>query len=135
MPYIPEAQREALLRWIPNGPLQGLPPATVGELNFVLTAHILDYLETEGRSYQTFNDITGALGEVAAEFRRRVIVPYEEAKIKENGDVYPLDLGRPSPKSHMFYCNRAGENHLDLCTENPPISCWGDGEFSGEGSL
>jgi hypothetical protein len=42
----------------------------------------------KGQSYQTFNDISGAMTEALAEFRRRIIVPYEDRKIKENGDVY-----------------------------------------------
>ncbi len=87
MPYIPEEAREEIKgqvvvqsRRVPNNS---------GELNFSITSIILEYLERQGLYYQTLNDITGALGEVAAEFRRRIIVPYEEAKIVENGDVYP----------------------------------------------
>jgi hypothetical protein len=31
----------------------------------------------------------GALEQAKDEFRRRVVHPYEDLKIKENGDVYP----------------------------------------------
>lgn len=62
-------------------------PNNAGELNYVLTMIVADYVAKKGQSYQTFNDISGAMTEALAEFRRRVIVPYEEGKIKENGDL------------------------------------------------
>jgi hypothetical protein len=37
--------------------------------------------------YFTYNRSMGALSAVQAEWYRRVIVPYEDEKIKENGDV------------------------------------------------
>jgi hypothetical protein len=103
MPYIPEGQREVLRRWALGQSSQGIPAATAGELNFLLTELILDYLDTNELSYQTLNDIMGALGEAAAEFRRRVIVPYEDSKIAANGDVYPREvLACPScPGQHQ----------------------------------
>jgi hypothetical protein len=41
-----------------------------------------------GLSYQTINDIVGALEGAKLEFYRRVAVPYEDKKIIENGDVF-----------------------------------------------
>ncbi len=82
MPYIEKSLRPAL----DSGRLQ---PRTEGELNYVLTRVILKYLENRGRSYSTMNDIIGALGACGLEFNRRVVAPYEDQKIKENGDVYP----------------------------------------------
>jgi hypothetical protein len=35
------------------------------------------------------NDVVGALDGAKAEFQRRVVAPYEDKKIRENGDVYP----------------------------------------------
>ena len=85
MPYITKEAREEIraqtgARRVPN---------TSGELNFRLTAVVLEYLYYQGLTYETINDITGALGEVKAEFRRRIVAPYENQKIIENGDVYP----------------------------------------------
>lgn len=60
----------------------------VGELNYVLTKVIKDYLEQFGKNYQTMNDIVGALDSAKVEFQRRIVAPYEDQKIKENGDVY-----------------------------------------------
>lgn len=60
-----------------------------GELNYQFTMLAIEYLEQHGLSYSTCNDISGALTECLAEFRRRVVAPYEDKKIAENGDVYP----------------------------------------------
>lgn len=62
-------------------------PNNAGELNYVLTVTILEYMKRKGNSYQTINDISGAMAEALAEFRRRVTVPYELGKIRANGDI------------------------------------------------
>lgn len=85
MPYIIRKRRHDV---DPYDPITKDSPDNAGELNFVLTKCIIDYLEGKGLSYQTCNDISGAMTECLAEFRRRVIVPYEKSKIKSNGDVY-----------------------------------------------
>lgn len=83
MPYITKAKRaEIQLR----GGLDS--SSTCGDLNYYLTWVIRDYLELKGLSYQTINDISGALTECLAEFRRRIVINYEDSKIKSNGDVY-----------------------------------------------
>jgi hypothetical protein len=81
MPYIPEYRREALRQTY-------ITPETTGELNYQLTMVLQNYLLGHGKSYDTFNDISGAMTECLAEFRRRVIVPYESEKCLLNGDVY-----------------------------------------------
>ncbi len=82
MPYIEPNIRPA----IDSG---RMVPRTAGELNYVLTRIVLIYLKNHGLGYQSINDIVGALDGAKAEFQRRVVVPYEDAKIEENGDVYP----------------------------------------------
>ena len=59
-----------------------------GELNYILTRIINLYVEHRGLSYQTINDIVGSLECAKLEFVRRVVNPYENAKMAENGDVY-----------------------------------------------
>lgn len=90
MPYITEDRKGALL----GGDYQlGETPKDAGELNFVLTMVVLDYLsERPGVSYQALNDVSGALTECLAEFRRKVVVPYEEVKAFINGNVYEATL-------------------------------------------
>lgn len=82
MPYIKEQRRVDLIK-------SGHDMATAGELNFIITRILNRYVEQRGTSYQTFNDIVGALEGAKLEFYRRVVVPYEDAKKLENGDVYP----------------------------------------------
>ena len=91
MPYIDKEARERVEHTTPDTILNDAPE-TPGELNFVLTNEILNYLATHGLSYQTCNDIVGALDNCKDEFRRRVQHPYEDGKIKVNGDVYPEEV-------------------------------------------
>lgn len=62
-------------------------PKNVGELNYILTLIVREYNNSLG-GYQAVNDILGALEGAKLEFYRRVAAPYEDEKIKENGDVY-----------------------------------------------
>ena len=78
MPYINEEQR---LR-------ASSCPVNAGELNFAVTVLIINYFQRSGQNYQAINDIVGALDSAKAEFQRRVVAPYEDKKIEENGDVY-----------------------------------------------
>lgn len=67
-------------------------PDTPGELNYAITMLMIEYLTREGLSYANAAETIAAATEAAAEFRRRVLVPYENEKIAENGDVYPTHL-------------------------------------------
>ena len=90
MPYITTKQKEDLNR---------VPVATsAGELNYMLTCTILDYLKLNGLSYATINDIVGALEGAKLEFYRRIAEPYENKKILDNGDVYPAVTNLLPPK-------------------------------------
>jgi hypothetical protein len=60
---------------------------SVGELNYLITSICKHYLEQEGEKYTNHNAIIGALECVKQEFYRRRTSPYEDKKIKENGDV------------------------------------------------
>lgn len=81
MPYIDEGRRYE----IDSG--YGAP-STAGELNYYLTMTLLRYVGEKKLSYQTINDIIGALEGAKLEFYRRIVVPYEDKKKEENGDVY-----------------------------------------------
>ena len=63
-------------------------PETPGELNYQITCLLKDYMTCNLLSYQTINDIVGALEGAKLEFYRRIAAPYENDKIEENGDVY-----------------------------------------------
>jgi len=77
MPYIKKEDRDNLTS-----------PNNVGELNYMMSILAIDYLKNKGLSYSTINDIIGVFECAKNEFYRRVAVPYEEEKIKTNGDIY-----------------------------------------------
>jgi len=61
---------------------------TAGELNYLFTYWIGQYILDKGESYQIYNDILGALEGAKQELYRRKILPYENIKMSQNGDVY-----------------------------------------------
>lgn len=79
MPYIKEEARERM---------RSDTPKNAGELNFVLTIMAQNYWYENDKNYQAFNDILGAFEGAKLELYRRMIAPYEDKKIEENGDVY-----------------------------------------------
>jgi hypothetical protein len=81
MPYLKPEVREKL----DMGEAEASFP---GELNYLLTSLINDYVEFNGLSYTIINDVVGALECCKQEFYRRVAVPYEEQKRYDHGDVY-----------------------------------------------
>jgi hypothetical protein len=78
MPYIERKDRARAI----------MSPETPGELNYAVTELLLYYKEKKGLSYQTLNDIVGALECCKQEFIRRVVEPYEIQKCNLNGDCY-----------------------------------------------
>lgn len=81
MPYISQEARLAIAR--------GASPSNVGELTYMLTQTVIAYTQTKGTRFSTFADVLAALDATAREFYRRMVAPYEDEKIAENGDVYP----------------------------------------------
>ncbi len=79
MPYIKDERKKDVLV---NG------ATNAGELNYLITYWINQYILDNDKKYQTFNDIMGALEGAKLEFYIRKVRPYEDIKIKENGDVY-----------------------------------------------
>lgn len=79
MPYIDESFRTHIEK--------GHAPLTAGHLNYALCDLLLRYVKVRNLSYQTINDVIGALEGAKAEFQRRVVAPYEDRKIAENGDL------------------------------------------------
>lgn len=115
MPYIKYEDRQHVERT--------LAPANTGELNYLLSCWMRDYIVSKEKSYQTlseaisavrnilapdrgfsgevylydkfidvsalqYSDVESAVHDSIAEFYRRVVGPYEDEKIVENGDVY-----------------------------------------------
>jgi hypothetical protein len=87
MPYISSSQKEKIDRGLVASHLSEFKDA--GGLNYAIHKLIAEYLSQNKESYQTYNDIIGALECVKMEIYRRKIGVYEEVKIVQNGDVKP----------------------------------------------
>lgn len=74
MPYIKEEDRYAL-RDYPE-------PENGGELNYMISMLISEFLETHGKNYANIAQVLGALEGAKFEFLRRVVGPYEDEKIQ-----------------------------------------------------
>ena len=91
MPYIEQNDRDAIDKCI-NKLMVDHP----GKLNYIITrlcllhAHGPDNLvQSEPPNYAKWNEIIGVLECAKLEMYRRGVAPYEDIKIKSNGDVYP----------------------------------------------
>jgi len=88
MPYINRRRRTEI-----DG---GQSPQTPGELSYVFTAAIIRYIDTHNTSSlagpkitsQIISDICGAWKMTETEFIRQLVIPFEEGKRLENGDLY-----------------------------------------------
>jgi len=91
MPYIKQESRSMIDKDIKtivdkiqlNGQLR---EQREGVLNYTIS-RLLHSLYPNDK-YSEFNNALGVLDAVAREFYRRRVAPYEEEKIKSNGDVY-----------------------------------------------
>lgn len=87
MPYIKPDQRPPLDEVVRALPRIGSP----GELNYLLTRILIKYIKDKNVigevTYTNCNEAVGVLGCVGLELYRRVVAPYEDEKIIENGDL------------------------------------------------
>ena len=92
-PYIDPDDRRELHEW----PAKDVrPPQTSGELNYLISDLIDQYIIANNKSYDTINDVLGALEGAKLEFYRRAAAPYEDVKARLNGDVFsPKTLETP----------------------------------------
>lgn len=85
MPYIKQVDRNKFNALV--NLLEATDIETAGDLNYLLTMVAHRYLNQEPESYSMYNDAIGALEGAKLELYRRHVSPYENEKIKENGDV------------------------------------------------
>lgn len=89
MPYITEDRREAFKDGIIElfSAMNHQIDLSPGDLNYIFTVLIHAYVDIKGPNYRHYNDAVGALECCKLELYRRLIVPYEERKTQENGDI------------------------------------------------
>ena len=100
MPYIEQTVRPRLAFRDEYDDLiiQASNVISAGELNYVITVAMEEYLRISGDiSYAKLNEVVGVLECAKQEFYRRMATPYENAKIIENGDVYPGTTAEGKP--------------------------------------
>jgi len=90
MPYIPQEERTEIddslnLLKAQLGISDDLP---VGKLNYIVSTLISHLIDIHGTSYTIGNNLVGVLECAKQELYRRILIPYEDAKIELNGDVY-----------------------------------------------
>jgi hypothetical protein len=62
---------------------------TAGEWNYIVTRMTLIAMKpSTGWDYDSISSAIRVLNDSAAEMRRRLLDPYEDKKIEENGDVF-----------------------------------------------
>ncbi|HXJ69366.1 MAG TPA: hypothetical protein VNM39_10705 [Verrucomicrobiae bacterium] len=62
-------------------------PRTAGELNYLISLLIARFVKSGPLNYERLNAAMGAHVGAGREFYRRVVVPYEERKMRSNGDI------------------------------------------------
>jgi hypothetical protein len=55
-----------------------------GDINYLLFAYAKRYFD---ENYNELKNVIAELRECGAEIRRRILAPYEDTKIEENGDI------------------------------------------------
>jgi len=87
MPYIKKEDREkwkVIIDEVVNKLNFSPENAVEGELNYLITSILKKVYSPK---YFNYNRAMGLLECIKAEFYRRVVSPYEDKKIEENGDV------------------------------------------------
>lgn len=87
MPYITKEQRISAGNELQSAGLSFIPE-NAGELNFIVSTFIANYIHENGCKYAVLNEMIGALECAKMELNRVIIGPYENLKIAENGPVY-----------------------------------------------
>lgn len=84
MPYVERDARKRIR-------FEERSPRNIGELNYAITALCHEYLSDYGIYYANLNAVIGVLECAKLELYRRIAAPYENIKIKENGDIGILE--------------------------------------------
>lgn len=92
MPYVSDSRKSTIA--IPH-------VSSDGDLNYVITRMAEERLwqrleyDWDNVNYEDIAAVYGTLQAAAAEYYRRVVVPYEERKMAENGDVFTAPWTQP----------------------------------------
>jgi len=85
MPYI-ESKRREELEEVLNVMIKNGVTASTGDINYILFSYC-NRIVSPVASYHAYKMYLAELNEAMHEIRRRFLVPYEDEKIKKNGDI------------------------------------------------
>jgi hypothetical protein len=94
MPYITQEDRISTEDNLFDQGLQSVPN-NAGELNFLVSTLIDNYLTKNGVRYRHINEMIGALECCKLELYRRIASPYEDVVMAKNGDAYTQEIETP----------------------------------------
>lgn len=89
MPYITEEDKKQFQKGVYalKADMWNKADLSVGDLTYLIYKLQLEYVKIKGKRYQHLAEASIAALNSEKEFYRRVTAPYEDLKIKENGDV------------------------------------------------
>lgn len=82
MPYIEKDRRKYMDEIVRL--MKAFKVKANGDLNYILYKFCKEHVES---SYNNYKNFCGELRQCATEIERRILGPYEDEKIKENGDI------------------------------------------------
>ena len=86
MPYITKQEKTEL-----KPLLDQVSISTPGSLTYAVSILMMSYLKptvNNPLSFTSLNSVIGAVERALDEFKRRILDPYEQQKIRDNGDIY-----------------------------------------------
>lgn len=83
MPYIPKEKRLVMNRVVTE--MERVGVEANGDLNYILYKFCV---RNVAPGYGNYKNYCGELDQCVTEIKRRLLAPYEDTKISENGDVY-----------------------------------------------
>ena len=95
MPYITEESRNQID--------DGVFPSNAGELNYMISSLLDEYLAEYGFNYANLNQVVGVLGCAKLEIYRRMAAPYEDKKMLEMGMCITKVMCIIMPKWHSHF--------------------------------
>ena len=82
MPYIKKEDRDSMSNVLDV--MRARDVKANGDLNYILYTFCKYYVDP---GYNNYKNFCGELRQCATEIERRILAPYEDQKIKENGDI------------------------------------------------
>lgn len=84
MPYIEQKRRPRFKQAARD---LGNLAECAGDLNYIITEMVHEYIKKTGLKYDTMNSVVGMIECCKLELYRKMVGPYENGAIERNGDV------------------------------------------------